>query len=116
MPNTSTRRKAGGKGKLPKHWWQAKDEEEEARWWDANFERLLDEAIRKGTLRMRSVEEILRQAKRRLRPERRPTKQLTLRIPVEVIEAAKAEAGRSKVPYQALMRSVLTERFLEDGD
>jgi predicted DNA binding CopG/RHH family protein len=111
MQHTSTRRKTNRGRKLPLHWWQAKDEDQEARWWDANFERLLDEAIRKGTLQMASVEEILRQAKRRLRPERQPTKQLTLRIPVEVIEAAKTQAARSHVPYQTLMRSVLTKHF-----
>jgi predicted DNA binding CopG/RHH family protein len=39
-----------------------------------------------------------------------------LRIPEEVIEAAKAEGERVKVPYQRLMRSVLTEHFLQAGD
>jgi predicted DNA binding CopG/RHH family protein len=121
MGSISRGRGSGGKSKkagevspasrLPKHWWEAQDEAEEARWWDANFKRLLEEGIRKGTLRRRSVEEILREARRRERGKGPPAQQLTLRIPVKVIEAAKAEAARAKVPYQTLMRTALSDRF-----
>jgi predicted DNA binding CopG/RHH family protein len=116
MRNISTRRAGGRKRKLPKHWWEAKDEAEEARWWDANFERVMEEAIKKGTLRRGSVEEILKEAKRRERGKRGATRQLTLRIPEEVIEAAKREAVRAKAPYQRLMREALTQRFMGKGD
>ena len=108
MPNT----KNTSNRKLPKHWWEAANEQEEARWWDANFSRLFEEAVRKGTLRMQRVEETIRQAKRRLRSKRQPSKQLTLRISVDVIQAAKRQAAKRRVPYQTLMRSVLTQAFV----
>jgi predicted DNA binding CopG/RHH family protein len=57
------------------------------------------------------LEQMIREAKRRLRSERQRTRQLTLRLPVEVIERAKAEGARQGVPYQTLMRWVLAEGF-----
>ena len=95
--------------KLPKHWGECRDEAEEARWWDANSGRILDEAVRKGTLKITTLEEMVREAKRRMRPGHQPTRQLTLRLPVVVIAAAKAQAARAGVPYQTLMRNVLAE-------
>jgi hypothetical protein len=68
-----------GKGKLPEHWWECGDEVEEARWWDANSGRIFEEAVRKGTLKVTTLEEMVREAKRRMRSGRSVTKQLTLR-------------------------------------
>src|SRR5262249_12651689 len=39
-----------GKRNLPKHWSECRNEEEEARWWDANSSRIFTEAVRKGTV------------------------------------------------------------------
>lgn len=43
--------------RLPKHWWECKNEAEEARWWDANLNRILEEAIAKRY----TLEELLAQ-------------------------------------------------------
>jgi predicted DNA binding CopG/RHH family protein len=94
---------------LPRDWAECRDEKEEAAWWDANSGRIFDEAVRKGTLKITTLEHMVREAKRQMRPERQPMQQLTLRLPVDVIRAAQAQAGRKGVPYQTLMRSILTE-------
>lgn len=95
--------------KLSKHWSDCQNEAEEARWWDRNLSRIFREAVDKGTLKKTTIEKVLTEAQRKLRGKRPATKLLTLRIPTETIEAAKAQAARQGIPYQTLMRAVLTK-------
>jgi predicted DNA binding CopG/RHH family protein len=103
MPNTAQSRK------LPEHWSDCRNEAEEARWWDRNLGRIFREAVDKGTLKTTTIEKELAEAKRKLRPKRPATKLLTLRIPTDTIKAAKLEAARQGIPYQTLMRALLTK-------
>ena len=88
---------------LPKHWSDAKNEKEEARWWDANSERLVRAAVRKGTLKVTTLAKLVAEAKE----HEEKTRLLSLRLPESLIDRAKERAGREGVPYQTLMRSIL---------
>ena len=88
--------------KIPKHWSDAKNEKEEARWWDANSERLVKEAVQKGTLKTTTLAKIIAEAK-----DVEKTRLLSLRLPQSLIDRAKEKADAAGVPYQTLMRSIL---------
>jgi predicted DNA binding CopG/RHH family protein len=98
MPTTKR-----AKRKIPKHWSDAKNEKEEARWWDANSERFVKEAVQKGTLKMTTLAKIIAEAKGQVEK----TRLLSLRLPESLIDRAKEKAGAEGVPYQTLMRSIL---------
>ena len=89
--------------KLPKHWSDARNEKEEARWWDANSDRLVKEAVQKGTLKITTLAKLVAEAK----DQAEKTRLLSLRLPESLIDRAKEKAGAEGVPYQTLMRSIL---------
>lgn len=108
-------RSAAEERKLPKDWSDCRNEEEEARWWDANSGRIFDEAVRKGTLKITTLEEMVREAKRRERAGRQETKQLTLRVPVADLERAKEIGAKEGIGYQAVLKRAIHEG-MEQGD
>ena len=72
---------------------------EEARWWDEN----------------RAYWDTIEAPDERIDPPRvRRTKPIDLRLPVDMIDALKAEAARQELPYQTLIRMWLKERL--DGE
>src|SRR5262245_43481337 len=85
------------------HWSDAKNEKEEARWWDANSERLLKEAVQKGTLKITTLARILTKAADVKVQEK--NRLLAIRLPESLINRAKERAEAEGVPYQTLMRS-----------
>jgi predicted DNA binding CopG/RHH family protein len=92
--------------KIPQGWNEAKNEAEEAAWWDANSERLMLEAAQRGTLRMGTVEQLLGEMKK---AKRKGTRLLSLRVPVADIELAKAQAEEKGMGYQTYIKSRLHE-------
>jgi predicted DNA binding CopG/RHH family protein len=88
--------------KLPKHWSEAKNEAEEARWWDANSERLILQAARRGTLKMSTLKQLLAE----MQPKEE-TRLLSLRLPVSDIELAKLQAGKKGIGYQTYLKSLV---------
>ena len=92
------------KRKLPKHWSEAKNEAEEAAWWDANSERLMLEAAKRGTLKRSTLKQLLSEIGGAKNEE---TRLLSLRISVSDIELAKAQAGKKGMGYQTYLKSLL---------
>jgi predicted DNA binding CopG/RHH family protein len=97
--------------KLPQHWSEAKNEAEEAAWWDANAERLTREAAQRGTLKMGTLEQLLADMK----AQRDQTRLLSLRISVGDIALAKAQAEKKGMGYQTYLKSVLHQALVGAG-
>ena len=108
MPST----KKAGPPKLPRDWSEAKNEAEEAAWWDANSERLMLEAAKRGTLKMGTLEQLLGEMKKAKREE---TRLLSLRVPVADIELAKAQAEEKGMGYQTYIKSRLHESLRHES-
>jgi predicted DNA binding CopG/RHH family protein len=96
MPNTKKARK------LPKHWSEAKSEEEEARGWDANSERLMFQAAQRGALTMSTLKQLLAEMQ-----TKEETRLLSLRLPVSDIELAKAQAEKRGLGYPTYLKSLV---------
>jgi len=94
MPNTK---------KLPKHWSAAKTEAEEARWWDANSERLMLRAAKRGALKMSTLKQLMAEVE----ATKEETRLLSLRLAVRDIEMAKVQAQRKGLGYQTYIKSLL---------
>jgi predicted DNA binding CopG/RHH family protein len=88
--------------KLPKHWSDAKNEAEEARWWDANSERLILQAARRGALKMSTLKQLVAE----MQPKEE-TRLLSIRLPLGDIELAKMQAGKKGVGYQTYLKSLV---------
>jgi predicted DNA binding CopG/RHH family protein len=101
------------KRKLPQHWSQAKNEAEEAAWWDANSERLMIEAAKRGTLKRGTLEQVW--AEMKTAAQREETRLLSLRIPVSDIERAKAQAEKKGMGYQTYLKSLLHQALSPPG-
>ena len=89
--------------KLPRHWSKAKNEAQEAAWWDANGERLFLKAAKQGQLKMGTIEPLLAGMK----AQRDQTRLLSLRISVADIALAKTQAEKKGMGYQTYLKSVL---------
>ncbi len=79
-------------------------EAEEARWWDRHMEVVgsnLVEAIRAGTAK--------RGGPRRVIPERRESKNITIRVAIADLERARVLAARKGIGYQTYMKLLLQE-------
>jgi predicted DNA binding CopG/RHH family protein len=96
--------------KFPGHWSEARDEEEEARWWEAHGERLILEAAQRGTLRIGPIEDLLKEMKAKVKAAK-PT---SIRLLPSDIERAKEQAKKVGMPYQTYLKSLL-HRVLEEA-
>jgi predicted DNA binding CopG/RHH family protein len=105
MPNTKKAKAA----KLPRHWSEAKNEAEEAAWWDKNAARLTREAAQRGALKTGTLEQLLADMKKAQREHTRP---LSLRIPHSDIELAKAQAEQKGLGYQTYLKSLLHQALI----
>jgi hypothetical protein len=79
-------------------------EAEEAKWWDDRMdvvEANLMEAIKTGSAQ--------RGGPRRVIQERRPSKNITIRVAIADIERARALAAKKGVGYQTLMKMLLKQ-------
>ena len=79
-------------------------EAKEARWWDAHMETVeqnLVEAIKTGAAK--------RGGPRRIIQERRPSRNITIRIPLAEIDRARALAAKKGLGYQTYMKMLLKE-------
>ena len=108
MPNTKRARAA----KLPRHWSEARNEAEEAAWWDANAERLTREAAERGALKRGTLEQLVSEMKQAARQE--GTRLLSLRVPVADIELARAQAEEKGLKYQPYLKSLLHQALARE--
>lgn len=102
MPGTA-------KTKLPRHWSDCKTEAEEAAWWDKHGSREFLKAVKKGELRRSTPTQLMKEIRNAQKEVKRkqPARLLSLRLPEELIDKAKAKAETAGIPYQVLMRSIL---------
>jgi predicted DNA binding CopG/RHH family protein len=108
MPNTKKAKPA----KLPRHWSEAKNEAQEATWWDKNASRLTREAAQRGALQQGTIEELLADMKKAQRDQTTP---LSIRFATADIERAKAQAQEKGLGYQTYIKSLLHQALAADN-
>jgi predicted DNA binding CopG/RHH family protein len=128
MPNTKRAKAAKVRPRSEAHWrrakaraaklrdWsEAKNEAEEAAWWDANSERLMLEAAKRGTLRVGTLEQLVAEMKTAKAKAEKPYP-ISLRIPAGDIEMAKEQAQKKGMGYQTYLKSLLHQALVAAAD
>jgi len=119
MPRTRRGRPAAAATKvapeLPRHWSEAKNEAEEAAWWDANSERLFLLAARRGKIKRATLEQIAAEMKAAKVKAEKPYP-ISLRIPSGDLEMAKEQAHKKGMGYQTYLKSLLHQALVAAAD